>query len=103
VVSEPLLLDGIEAGGTKFLGAVADRDGRILAETRIAPRTPAKTLGAASDFFRDAQQVHGGLSAFSIGSFGPLPRDPLATDYGYITSTSRPGWENWPAMMSACA
>ena len=94
MVSEPLLLGGIEAGGTKFLCAVADRDGRILAETRIATTVPAETLGAASAFFRDAQRVHGGLSAFSIGSFGPLSLNPLATDYGCITSTPKPGWEN---------
>ncbi|MDQ1231592.1 fructokinase [Sphingomonas sp. SORGH_AS 879] len=94
MVSEPLLLGGIEAGGTKFLCAVADRDGRILAETRIATTVPAETLGAASAFFRDAQRVHGGLSAFSVGSFGPLSLNPLATDYGCITSTPKPGWEN---------
>ncbi|WP_307001703.1 ROK family protein [Sphingomonas sp. SORGH_AS_0879] len=93
-MSEPLLLGGIEAGGTKFLCAVADRDGRILAETRIATTVPAETLGAASAFFRDAQRVHGGLSAFSVGSFGPLSLNPLATDYGCITSTPKPGWEN---------
>ncbi|WP_267433892.1 ROK family protein [Sphingomonas sp. GM_Shp_1] len=102
-MSEPLLLGGIEAGGTKFLCAVADRDGRILAETRIATTTPTETLGAASAFFRDAQRGHGGLSAFSIGSFGPLSWNPLATDYGYITSTPKPGWRDWPAMMPACA
>ena len=94
MVSEPLLLGGIEAGGTKFLCAVADRDGRILAETRIATTVPTETLGAASAFFRDAQRVHGGLSAFSVGSFGPLSLNPLATDYGCITSTPKPGWEN---------
>ncbi len=103
MVSEPLLLGRIEAGGTKFLCAVADRDGRILAETRIAPRTPAETLGAAGAFFRDAKRVDGGLSAFAIGSFGRLSLKSLAPDYGHITSTPKPGWESWPAMMPACA
>ena len=94
VVSEPLLLGGIEAGGTKFLCAVADRDGRVLTETRIATTTPAETLGAANSFFREAQRAHGPLSTFSVGSFGPLSLNPLAADHGYITSTPKAGWEN---------
>ncbi|MFE8583675.1 ROK family protein [Sphingomonas sp. NCPPB 2930] len=94
MVTEPLLLGGIEAGGTKFLCAVADRDRTILAETRIATTTPAETLGAASAFFREAQRVHGDLSALSVGSFGPLSLNPLSADYGSITSTPKPGWEN---------
>ena len=94
MVTEPLLLGGIEAGGTKFLCAVADRDGTILAETRIATTSPAETLGTTSAFFREAQRVHGDLSAFSIGSFGPLSLNPLSADYGSITSTPKPGWEN---------
>ncbi len=93
-MSEPLLLGGIEAGGTKFLCAVADRDGSTLTETRIATTTPAETLGAASAFFHEAQRVHGRLSALSIGSFGPLSLNPLAPDHGCITSTPKPHWEN---------
>jgi len=91
-VSDALLLGGIEAGGTKFLCAIADRDGRTLAETRIATTTPAETLGAASAFFRAGQQAHGPLSALSIGSFGPLSLNPLAPDHGSITSTPKPHW-----------
>lgn len=93
-MSDPLLLGGIEAGGTKFLCAVTDRDGSTLQETRIATTTPAETLGAASSFFRDAQRAHGRLSALSIGSFGPLSLNPLAADHGYITSTPKPFWKN---------
>lgn len=89
-----MLLGGIEAGGTKFLCAVADRDGRTLHETRIATTTPAETLGAVSAFFDAAQRRHGPLSALSTGSFGPLSLNPLADDYGAITSTPKPGWEN---------
>ena len=81
-MSDPLLLGGIEAGGTKFLCAVTDRDGSTLRETRIATTTPAETLGAASAFFREAQRTHGNLSALSIGSFGPLSLNPLAADHG---------------------
>ncbi|AHE53213.1 hypothetical protein NX02_07435 [Sphingomonas sanxanigenens DSM 19645 = NX02] len=34
------------------------------------------------------------MSAFSIGSFGPLSLNPIAPDYGCITSTPKAGWEN---------
>lgn len=90
---EPLLLGAIEAGGTKFLCAVSDRDGTPLMQTRIPTTTPEATLGAASAFFADAVEQHGDLDAFSIGSFGPLSLNPVANDYGCITSTPKPGWQ----------
>lgn len=92
--SEPLLLGAIEAGGTKFLCAVADRDGRNIEQTRIATTQPDETLAAASAFFDVAARRHGSLSAFSIGSFGPLSLNPVAKDYGHITSTPKEGWQN---------
>lgn len=93
-MSEPLLLGAIEAGGTKFLCAIADRDGATLMQTRIPTTTPDETLRAASAFFADAIARHGALAAFSIGSFGPLSLNPVASDYGCITSTPKAGWQN---------
>lgn len=93
-MSEPLLLGGIEAGGTKFLCAVSDRNGSTLRQTRIATTTPAETLSVASAFFHDAQRDFGSLAALSIGSFGPLSLNPLAADHGCITSTPKPLWKN---------
>lgn len=91
---EQLLLGAIEAGGTKFLCAVSDRDGAILRQTRIPTTTPKKTLSAASAFFIDVAEQYGELSAFSIGSFGPLSLNPVASDYGCITSTPKMGWQD---------
>ncbi len=91
---EPVLLGAIEAGGTKFLCAICDRDGTTLAQARIPTTTPDSTLSAVSDFFADATGRYGELSAFSIGSFGPLSLSPVATDYGCITSTPKLGWQN---------
>uniref|UniRef100_UPI0008357FA3 ROK family protein n=1 Tax=Novosphingobium rosa TaxID=76978 RepID=UPI0008357FA3 len=92
--SETLMLGAIEAGGTKFLCTVADRDGHSLARTRIPTTHPAETLGAASRFFAEAEARFGPLSALSIGSFGPLSLNPVAPDYGFITSTPKEGWQN---------
>ena len=93
-MTDALLFGGIEAGGTKFLCAVADRDGATLMQTRIPTTTPAETLGAASAFFSEAARQHGPLSALSIGSFGPLSLNTVAPDYGCITSTPKAGWQN---------
>lgn len=91
----PLTLGAIEAGGTKILCGVADQDGRLLAHTRIATTNPIETIGAARDFF--AAQADAGLplDALSIGSFGPLSLDPVAKDYGAITSTPKRGWADF--------
>lgn len=94
MVEAPLLLGAIEAGGTKFLCGVADRNGIVLAQVRIPTTTPDKTLRAASDFFADNVARFGPLSAFSIGSFGPLSLNPVASDYGAITSTPKTAWQN---------
>jgi len=91
---EPLLLGAIEAGGTKFLCAVSDRDGAILRQMRIPTTTPGETLSAATAFFADMAEQHGAVSAFSIGSFGPLSLNPVASDYGCITSTPKTGWQD---------
>ncbi|RJF85796.1 ROK family protein [Sphingomonas cavernae] len=86
------LLAAIEAGGTKFLCAVARPDGQVLDEVRIATTTPAETLGAATDFFLQTSEAHGPIAALAIGSFGPLSLDPAAADFGTITTTPKPGW-----------
>lgn len=93
MVDEPLLLGAVEAGGTKLLCGVADRNGRVVAHRRIPTTTPDQTLGAASAFFSESIAGHGPLSAFSIGSFGPLSLSPIASDYGSITSTPKASWQ----------
>jgi len=81
------LFGGIEAGGTKFVCAVG-RDGRIVAETRIATTSPVETLAAAITFF----QGHGPLDALGVASFGPIDLDRRSPTYGFITTTPKPGW-----------
>ncbi|PTQ09449.1 transcriptional regulator [Sphingomonas oleivorans] len=91
-MSQPQLLGAIEAGGTKFLCALADTDGTILDEIRVPTTTPEETLTASSDFFLQATARHGPLATLSIGSFGPLSLNQTAADYGAIVSTPKPGW-----------
>jgi fructokinase len=84
-----LIRGGIEAGGTKFVCAIAGDDGHILERTQFPTEAPDATLAKAVDFFRSVRQ-HGDLAGIGIGSFGPVN---LKT--GHITSTPKPGWQNF--------
>jgi fructokinase len=88
-----MLYGGIEAGGTKVVCAVGTGPEDLRAETRFPTTTPEETLGRAISFFRDVQAGEP-ITAIGIGSFGPLGPTPGRADYGYITSTPKPGWAN---------
>ena len=79
---------GVEAGGTKFVCAVGDSSGRILAETTFPTTTPAQTLARTIAFF----EKHPGLRAIGVGSFGPVDLRPDSSTWGFITTTPKPGW-----------
>lgn len=79
---------GIEAGGTKWVCAVADDDGSIVATERLPTTTPAETIGRSIEFF----QGQGRLDAIGIGSFGPVDLHPASPTYGSIKTTPKPGW-----------
>lgn len=86
------LIGAIEAGGTKFVLALAGEDGVIVARHRVATTSPAETLGQATAWFRSAARAHGAITSFGIASFGPVSVDPAAPDYGTIGATPKPGW-----------
>jgi fructokinase len=82
---------GIEAGGTKFVCVIADRQGEVLDEARFPTEGPEETIGRAIAFFRDSA---GSLAALGIGSFGPVDPNRRSPTYGYITTTPKAGWSN---------
>jgi fructokinase len=86
------LIGAIEAGGTKFVVAVAREDGTVLAETRIPTRTPAECFPDVERFFKQASAAHGPIAAFGVASFGPIDIDPASPAYGTFTTTPKPGW-----------
>ncbi len=86
------LIGAIEAGGTKFVAALAREDGTVLAEARIPTETPTTCFPALIKFFNDASADHGPISAFGVASFGPIDIDPASPDYGTFTTTPKPGW-----------
>jgi fructokinase len=82
------LIGAVEAGGTKFVLAVADAAGRIVARTRIDTRTPAETFPQMAAFFAS----HGPLAGIGVASFGPIDVNPASNAYGTFTTTPKPGW-----------
>ena len=87
------LIGAIEAGGTKFVVALARADGTILVQDRLPTVTAAaETLPQVAAFFRAAAASHGPIAGFGVASFGPVDIDPASPAYGTITTTPKPGW-----------
>jgi fructokinase len=81
---------GIEAGGTKWVCAIADQPGRPL-KTETFPTTgPAETVARATRFFLE----NGPVDVVGVGAFGPVDIRPQSPTWGTITTTPKPGWAN---------
>ncbi|MGJ7911474.1 ROK family protein [Neobacillus sp. LXY-1] len=85
------MLGAIEAGGTKFVCAVGDESGNIVELIQIPTTEPEQTMGEVIQFFKRFD-----LDAIGIGSFGPIDVNPESPTYGYITSTPKMAWRNFP-------
>ncbi|HEX2749391.1 MAG TPA: ROK family protein [Verrucomicrobiales bacterium] len=87
------LIGAIEAGGTKFVLATGTGPDDLRDVERIPTTTPAETLQRCVEYFSAAQKARGPLAALGIGTFGPAGVDPSAPDWGFITTTPKPGWQ----------
>ncbi len=90
------LLGGIEAGGTKYVCAVAFDPAEPILEMRFPTGAPGETVARAAAFFREAAAAHGPLAALGVGTFGPARVDPGAPDHGSILTTPKAGWSYFP-------
>lgn len=88
-----MLLGALEAGGTKMVCSTGDAQGRIFTRESFPTTTPAETMPKLIGFFRDAK-----VDALGIGSFGPVDLHPTSPTYGYITSTPKLDWLNYPLL-----
>lgn len=86
---------GIEAGGTKFFVSIGDKDGSVLERTRVDTTTPEETMPQVLKVMEEYQEKHS-FSAIGVGCFGPLDPDPKSPTYGYITSTPKLPWQDYP-------
>jgi fructokinase len=88
------LFGAVEAGGTKFVCAIGDENGQILAELRFPTTDPASTLAVVRDFFGERRGAFGALSAIGVASFGPVILDRQSAKYGFIGNTPKAGWSH---------
>lgn len=86
------LLGGVEAGGTKFVCAVAGPSLELRDRVSFPTTTPDETLARTIDFFRPYRDDER-LAAVGVGSFGPVDPDPASATFGYITTTPKEGWK----------
>lgn len=82
-------LGALEAGGTKMVCAIGDETGKIFEQVSIPTETPDITIPALIHYFKERN-----VDALGIGCFGPIELDRNAPNYGYITTTPKPGWAN---------
>ena len=86
-------IGALEAGGTKMLLGIFEETGKELARLSLPTLTPEVTVPLMQDFFRRHE-----IDALGIGSFGPLELNPAAFNYGYITSTPKLAWKDYPLL-----
>lgn len=86
-----MLYGALEAGGTKMICGICKENGEIVEQTSIPTKTPDETIPKIIDFFRDK-----GIVALGIACFGPIDLHPSSETYGYITSTPKIAWQNYP-------
>lgn len=83
-------LGALEAGGTKMVCAVGDESGTVFERTSIPTGTPAETIPALIDYYKQRD-----VSALGIACFGPIELDRAAPNYGFITTTPKLAWRNF--------
>jgi len=87
---EFVLYGAIEAGGTKFVCAVGDRNFEVTQKVSFPTRTPEETMNKVYEFFNRYN-----LKSIGIGSFGPIDLIPESSTYGYIKNTPKDRWKNF--------
>ncbi|WP_163531269.1 ROK family protein [Halobacillus ihumii] len=88
-----MLLGSIEAGGTKFVCTVANEKGEIINTKQFKTERPEITMGNVKSFFSNYN-----MEAIGIGTFGPADINKNSKTYGYITSTPKREWINYPIL-----
>src|ERR1700679_4112028 len=83
---QPRFFGAVEAGGTKFVVAIGNDRGEILAQERFPTADPRSTLANMHAFLR--QQA----PAVGPASFGPVELDKDCPRYGFIARTPKAGW-----------
>lgn len=86
-------IGALEAGGTKMVLAIYQEDGTELERITLPTETPEVTMPKMIKFFRDHN-----IDALGVGTFGPVDLNPESPTYGYITSTPKLAWKDYPLL-----
>jgi fructokinase len=84
-------IGAIEAGGTKFVCGIGNEEGVLDDRVSFQTEHPEKTLGHVIAYFKDKD-----VEAIGIGTFGPINLDRTSPQYGYVTTTPKAGWSQYP-------
>lgn len=88
-----VIIGAVEAGGTKIVCGIGNESGEIIDRVSFPTEQPEKTIGQIIAYFKDKQ-----VSAIGLGFFGPINIDENSPEYGYVTTTPKPGWGNYPVV-----
>src|SRR5262245_57782881 len=88
------LLAGVELGGTKCVCILGTGPDDVRAQERLPTGEREETLRQIEAVLERWRQQHGVARALGVASFGPVELRPDAPNYGFITSTPKPGWRN---------
>jgi fructokinase len=93
--ASPLLLGGLELGGTKCSCLIGTGPDDVRMHTTIPTGSdPAATFARIEAELRLGVARHGPIHALGVASFGPIDRRRTSAHYGWITSTPKPGWRD---------
>jgi fructokinase len=92
MTDQPRYFGAVEAGGTKFVVAIGNDCGELLAQERFPTADPSSTLTTLHAFLRQWSAAFGTLTAIGLGCFGPVELDRTSARYGFIGRTPKPGW-----------
>ena len=88
-----MLIGALEAGGTKMVCSIGNKQGQVLQRASFPTAAPEATIDQIVEFIGKF-----GVSALGIGSFGPLDLNPASPTYGSITKTPKLQWRDYPLM-----
>jgi fructokinase len=88
------LLAGVELGGTKCVCILGTGRDDVRALERLPTGEREETLRQIEAVLERWRSQHGSLRALGIASFGPVDLKSRSPTYGFITSTTKPGWRD---------
>lgn len=89
------MLAGVELGGTKCVCLVGTGPDDIRSQLTLPTGSdPEATLRSIDRTLAGWETRYGPLEALGIASFGPVDLAPQSPRYGYIVSTTKPGWSD---------